>query len=346
MAQAVISKQAAWAPASDRAGTRTVVWWAGLGAFFVALQVVIYARWLASDDFRTIRADTTDMPGYTKVACIVAQVGLTAGCLLAVIWVGRRCWRERRLTLDGMIVLGSFAVAWQDALLNYTRTGFIYNSYMINVGTWVHQIPGWISPNGNEVPEGIFWAFPGYVATQVPVMLGICALLRAARNRRPGISRLQLFGLACLTAGLIDLLLEVGFTRTGVYSYMGAIHGLSLFGGRQHQFPLYAAVLWGLYWGFVSYLRFAVDDRGRSILEGGADRLTVGTRGQTAVRALAVVGAMNLAFIGYVGGLNVANFYAGEAPDSIPSYLRNGVCGPGTKYKCPGPDVPILLRGQ
>jgi hypothetical protein len=323
-----------------------VVWWAGLGVCFVALQVLIYGRWLLSDDFRTIRADTTAMPGYTKVACIVAQVGLTAGCVLAVLWVVRTCVRERRLTVDAMIVLGSFAVAWQDALLNFARVGFIYNSYMINAGTWVHQIPGWISPNGNQVPEGVFWAFPGYVATQVPVMLGICAVLRAARDRRPGITRLQLFVLASAIAALVDLVLEIGFTRTGVYSYIGAIHWLSLFGGKQHQFPLYAAALWGLYWGFVSYLRFALDDRGHTILDGGLDRLSPGRRKATAVRALAVVGAMNLVFLGYVGGLSLATLYAGKAPENVPSYLRNGVCGPGTAYECLGPDVPIPLRNQ
>ncbi|MGH3969483.1 MAG: spirocyclase AveC family protein, partial [Mycobacterium sp.] len=74
-----------------------------------------------------------------------------------------------------MIVIGSFAVSWQDAVLNFTRVGFLYNSYMLNFGTWVHQIPGWISPNGNRVPEGMFWAFPGYVATTIPVVAATLA---------------------------------------------------------------------------------------------------------------------------------------------------------------------------
>jgi hypothetical protein len=35
--------------------------------------------------------------------------------------------------------------------------------------------------------------------------------------------------------------------------------------------------------------------------------------------------------------------YADAVPDGYPTYLTNGMCGEGTEYACPGPNVPIPL---
>jgi hypothetical protein len=89
-------------------------------------------------------------------------------------------------------------------------------------------------------------------------------------------------------------------------------------------------------------LFFLKDDRGRVFVERGLDRVAATGWRRTAVSALAVVGFATAAQAAYGIISAPLGFYVGRQPD-IPSYLRNGACGEGTPYRCPAPDVPVLL---
>lgn len=52
---------------------------------------------------------------------------------------------------------------------------------------------------------------------------------------------------------------------------------------------------------------------------------------------------MNVVFAGYNLGFGLVGLHGGPVPEDIlrRPYFTNGLCGPGTGYSCPGPDVPI-----
>lgn len=146
-------------------------------------------------------------------------------------------------------------------------------------------------------------------------------------------------GLATIAA--IDFVLEIVLIRTQLYAYPGSIRWLSLLGGTRYQFPAYETLVAGALFTSVAALRFFVDDRGRSIAERGIDEQRLPAVRAGALRLLAVTGFVTLAMLGYSFFWCWASFYGGPYAKDLPSYLVNDMCGPGTGYACPHPEVPL-----
>jgi hypothetical protein len=281
----------------------------------------------------------------------VQDIWQPAGILAALFclyWYLVRPWlRERTVTTDGLLV-AAFATLWfEDPLSAYYGHWFTYNANLVNMGSWVHDVPGWVSPGspGRMLVEPILVIPFVYVYF---IMIGVlfgCWVMRRTEARRPGISTAQLIGVCFCAMALFDLVAEgLIWLPLGFWEYPGGI-GL-LFPGTYHKFPLNEMLTIAATFTGIACLRYFRDDKGRTVVERGLDRLKVGSRRQTVFRFLALAFAVHaILFVGY----NVPNSFVGAHsrpwPQAIQkrSYLTDYLCGPQTHSACP-PRVAVPTR--
>ncbi len=319
--------------------------WAFLGGALVLLELYVYGAWIARGEATPTRTGLDPVPTATKTAAIVLQTVLVVGAIAILVWVVRKCLRERRLVFDAVLLIAWAGLFWQDPLINWVRPLFFYNSYLANLGVWVLNIPGWNSPNANFLPEPLLLIGCFYLAFGMFMTIVTCNVIRLAKRRWPSFGIVRLIAVAFVFMFVCDFIAELIFVRTELYAYPGAIRALSLWGGERFQFPLYepffvAPVLTAM--GAVRYMR---DDRGRTVVDRGIDNLRVSSRRKTGLRILAFIGFVNfVSLLTYAVPMNIIGFHIDETPAGYPTYLRNDLCGEGTPWACPGPDVPIPLR--
>ena len=169
-------------------------------------------------------------------------------------------------------------------------------------------------------------------------------LMRKVRQRRPQTGTVGLVLVAWGFLSLVVFGVEDLLIRTGWLVWNG-IPGVTLWSHTKMAIPLTEVMVWGGAQTALAALFFFKDDRGQVAVERGLDRVTATGWRKTAVSALAIIGFATAAQATYGIISAPLGFYVGRQPD-IPSYLRNGACGEGTPYRCPGPDVPVLLPGN
>lgn len=332
------------APATSLEGRRArpIVFWAVVGAGFVVLAIYIFTSWILSDDFQRIETGADELGSVTKFWVDFFQIlSLVAAAAIVVICV-RQCLRERRITFDTMLVIAWISVYWQDPIINYIRTGFFYNSEFINFGSWTEHIPGWMSPNGALLPEPIAFVGALYVWLGPAASLLTYWVMRRAKARWPRLGNVGLVVTAWLVMVALDLFCELIWVRTEMYAYSGTVHGLSIWGGEKYQFPIYESVLWPMMWTAMGALKYFRDDKGHTVVERGVERVRA-VRWRTPLRVLAIIGFANVAMLTYNIAFQSFVLHNDKTPSGYPTYLRNGMCGEGTKYACNGPEIPIPL---
>ena len=319
---------------------RPVVWWAAVGAAAVALQAWIYGAWIASDDFRTVTIGRSEVPHHERVWAWVLQGVFSTAAVIAVVFVVRTCLKQRRLSLEAKIMLAWWAVLWMDPMANYFRPQYFFNSYYFNMGSWSEHIPGWISREGGNLPFpfGIDCAF---YTTSVLVTVAGARLMAKVRARRPEIGTVGLVLMTWLCLSVVVFAVEDLLIRAGWLVWNG-IPGVTLWSHSRLAIPLTEVLVWGATQTALAALYFLKDDRGQVAVERGMDRVGVTGWRRSAVSLLAIIGFATAAQAVYGIISAPLGFYVGAQPD-IPSYLRNGACGEGTPWKCPAPDVPVLL---
>jgi hypothetical protein len=318
------------------------MWWAGFGAAMVALQIYVYGSWITGDNFRAVSTGADPVPEYQKTWAIVLQIAYTATAVMVTGWVLRGCLRQRRMTFDAKLLLGWWSILWLDPVQFFLRPVNLYNSYYFNRGSWVPYIPGWISPNMQNFPNPWFLEGAAYGFMLIS-SIAACALLRAVRHRWPRTPNAVLFMVAWVALGIgIFLLEEYLMIRPGWLSWSGVPHEVAIFAGTEYQFPWTEAFFYGATCAAMASLRFWRDDRGRSVVERGIE--SVPARRQAVVATLAVIGFANVAMIAYNLCMIGQSLYVDPFPDTYKSYMLNGICGQGTEYRCPAPDVPIVLN--
>ena len=325
--------------------SKPVVLWAYLGAAFLVLEAYIVAAWILSGDATRTPTGTTPLPGWMKATTHGWEIGGLVVLAIFIHGVVIRPWRrEGHITLDGMLTFVCLSLYWQDPLVNYTQTFATYNAAFINFGSWGPHIPGWLSPNGNLFAEPVFWTAPVYVYLMFGGVILAGWVMRKAHERWPRSSRLRLFLVAWAFLAGMDLLWEPLFMRLGFFSYGSSIRWLTLNHGHYYQFPVYESLLFGACWATWATLRYFRDDKGRTMVERGADDLRTSPKRQTLTRYLALTGAFNAIYLAvYCIPFQIFPLHADAWPADIQnrSYLTNGLCGPNTSYACPGQQVPI-----
>lgn len=328
-------------PAKERPA---IVWWAAVGAAVVLIQAFVYVTWFLTGEAKTTPTGADPVPAGTKAWALSIQTISILIFIGTAVMVVRQCRRRKVLTFDAVLVIAWCLSWWQDPILNYLRPVFFYNAYLWNLGSWTSRIPGWQSPNGHLLAEPLF-AGSIYGWMLLTSML-TCAGMRWAKKRRPSIGVPGLILSAWATMIVFDFVLEVFFVRTRLYSYAATVHDLSVFGDKPYHFPIYESFLWGGVWAAVGVLRYFRNDKGRSVVEKGVDEMQASTKKKNVLRVLAITGFINVVFVAFYNipiqffALNV------DKMPAHPTYLRSGLCGDDTAYPCPGPDVPIYLRGQ
>lgn len=332
-------------PPVDRPA-KWVLAWALAGGLWMVFVVGVIGHWLLTDDLASTPHGATRPPGWQIfMAHFWEAVVLTGFAFMAHRYIVKPWRRERRLPLDGLLLIAFVTAAFQDVPLNYTQNWFTYNTAFTNWGSWAQSIPGWLAPRSELVPEPVLFAIGGYPFVIFGATIVMCAILRRCQQRWP---QLQLRHLVLITLGsmmLFDLVLEVGWLRLGLYAYPGAVSWLTLFHGKYYQFPIYEAVIFGGTMTAWTMMRYCRDDKGRTMAERGIDEVRASIGCRTGLRLLALIAAVNAIFlITYNVPINFFALQSGRWPEDIQkrSYLTDSICGPGTDYACPGPDTPIF----
>ncbi|ORW99877.1 hypothetical protein AWC29_26300 [Mycobacterium triplex] len=320
-------------------------WWAALGAVYLVFMVAVLTNWVLGPLFKTVPVGPTPVPTFMKVAVVFFEV-ISIPAILACFYfmVVKPLRRDGKLSVDGALTI-AFATVWfQDPLSAYSGTWFTYNAWALNYGSWVNSVPfatGKAAP-GAMLVEPILIVPGAYVYCFVVAMFAGSWVMRTARKRWPSLSAVNL-GVICVIAMFaFDIVLEgVMFMPLGIWEYPGG--HFNIFPNTYHKFPLTEMLTAGSAFASVAILRFFKNDRGETLADRGLESLKVSDRRKSLLRALAMIGFVNMLFFGLY---NVANTWTATRMADWPadlqkrSYLTNGLCGEGTDQMCPGPAVP------
>jgi hypothetical protein len=318
--------------------------WATVGAAFLALETYAVTAWIVSGKATRTPTGEDPVPTYMKVFIHGWEIlGIPALVVFLYFFLVRPWRREGHITTDGLFCLVFGTIWWQDPMSNWIAPMFTYNSELWNFGNWTSNIPGWFMPNSNLVGESPLWIAPLYVYLAFGAAVAGCTVMRKAKERWP---QLGTFGLIGVCAGFFvffDLVLEPTVMLMGFWTYPNAIPWLTLFHGHYYQFPIYEALMTCVGWTALSSARYFKNDKGQTFAERGIDKVRASRGQKTVLRFLALAGICNSAILfGY--NIPIQFFNANGSPwiDDIKnrSYFTDGLCGPGTEYKCWGPGTP------
>ncbi|MEA2172030.1 MAG: hypothetical protein QOF76_5330 [Solirubrobacteraceae bacterium] len=316
-----------------------VKWWAGLGAVALLAQAAILVHWLLGSYFHHVGSGPTPVPDWMKVALVAWQVILPiAGLSVIGVFVVRPWRRERALTVDGLLVC-AFATLWvQDPMSAYGGEWFTYNAWMVNMGSWVHSVPGWLAPGtpDHQIAYPLLVVPGAYICIFLLVSFLGSRLMRAVKTRRPQAGRLQLVAACYLVMCLFDVVFEgIVFMPLGAWEYPGG--HWAIFGDTFHKYPLNEALTTGAIFTAFASIKYFLDDRGLTFAERGAETLPSTSRRTWAIRALAVTGLIQLAmFLGYTVPNFLVGLHSTQWNQDIQkrSYLTY-TCGRATGVACP-----------
>lgn len=313
--------------------------WGTFGAVVLAAQAALLMRWIASPYFHHVGSGATPVPFWMKLTLVGWQVALpVAGCTVVYLFVVRPWRRDRRLTVDGLLVC-AFATLWvQDPMSAYGGEWFTYNAWLVNMGSWVHNVPGWMT---NGTPEHQI-AYPllivpgAYICIFLLVSRLGCWVMRSVKNRYPAMGRVPLVASCFVAMALFDVVFEgIIFMPLGAWEYPGG--HWAIFANTYHKYPLNEALTTGLIFTAFAAIRYFVDDRGQTVAERGSEAIAGRDRTQWTVRVLAVTGLVQLAmFCGYtapnfVFGLHSTSWNQDTQSRSYLTYT----CGPSVGIACP-----------
>ena len=324
---------------------RPVLWWATAGGVFIVIQVAIYGSWLLSGNAKRTPNGPDPVWGWTKVVIHGYEVLACTVALAVLYFVVIRPWRRNgEVTWDGMLCGAFLSIYWQDVLFNYSGAAGTYNTEFFNLGSWLGNIPGVVQPNAERFAEPLLFSPQFYFAGFFLFVAMSCAVIRWAKRRWAHISNGTLTVLIAAFFVILDVVLEVVLLgMLNVEWYPGAPSALTLFHGRRWQLPYHEILLVSTIFTIWTLLRHHRDDKGRSIAERGIERVPGSGRKQNTLRFLALVGIINVTYlVAYMLPWNLMGPRQSPWPDVFleHSWMRDGLCGEGTDYACPGPGIP------
>jgi hypothetical protein len=325
--------------------TRAITWWAALGAAFLAFAGYLIIAWLVSGEAQRVGTGSTPIPTAMKVGLFVQQWGLFGG-MLALLWFKaiRPRIRTGAFTFDGLMVMTFALMWWSDPLYNYFTPGFNYNAYFINLGSWIGHTPGWMSPNGERIPQPLLWLPGVYTCAFFLMVLIVNWIFRQTRKRYPRMGIVGMWFVAFVPMMVVGTMWEAAFMVMGSHQYGSSIRWLALNSGHYYAFPVYQGITASLLYTTWGAMRFHRDENGHSFAERGIERLNVPGRVKGWMRFFAVSGAITAIFFAFYHLPNSLIALRGSAwPDDVidRSYFVNELCGPGTTVACPDPRYPF-----
>ncbi|BBY65792.1 spirocyclase AveC family protein [Mycolicibacterium helvum] len=265
--------------------------WAVLGVAWILFVGQAWTRWITSDSQFT-PAPIHGPDTFSGTALLILRVIEVLSLLIAAatIWTFliRPLRREGRLTLDGMIVIGSLLASGIDPLINYFHYTFAWNAHALNAGSWLAFFP--LHQGPTRYAEGLAWFVPQYLYLGIGLAAIECRIILALRRRHPGIANIRSFSIAFVAILFVDIVIEQLFLRTQVYAFPRTWEAFTVFAGTPYQFPVYESVFVAAYAAGFTYLRMSAHDSpdGLPWLHRGIQRWS--PRLHTAVKLLAVIG--------------------------------------------------------
>jgi hypothetical protein len=245
-------------------------------------------------------------------------------------------WTEGEPSADGILCMAWLTLWFQDMFTNWIVHVFSYNSHALNFGNWSAEVPGWVSPRSHLMPEPVVALGLTYFGLATCGAWCATIAMYKVKTRWPRTSNTALVLIGLATGMFLDWLTESTFISFQLISYLGVVPSLSI-GQGTYQFPLYEAFFFGGVVGFSGVVWYFKDDKGYTWAERGVEKLKIARSkgGKTLARFLATVGLLQSAlFFFYSLPMQLFAVNAAPFPEEVPSYLRNGLCGPGTPYAC------------
>ena len=330
--------------------TPPVKMWALFGAAWVALIAYVLIKWVTGPYFKSVSQGPTHVPGWMHVELIGWQVVSIPAALYVIYRFVVKPWRrDRHIGVDGLLVIG-FSLMWfQDPLSSAGNHWFVYNTSMVNLGSWANSLP-WFAGFGKPgamTSEPILFTPAAYVYIMMIAAGAGCWSMRWAKRRWPRITTGGLVAWCFVSLCVFDVVLEgLIWLPLGVFEYPGG--HWSLFPSTYHKYPLNEMLTIGAVFTAISCLKFFTDDKGHMWIERGIDRVKGGAGKKLALRGLAAIAAMQLImFLGYNVPNTAIGFNSTAWPNDLQkrSYFTNGICGDGTNRLCPGPGVANMRVG-
>lgn len=335
--------------AESRHNVHPVQVWAWIGALLLALECYFTVKWIASDQFVPVPSGPDIPPEWMRTVLDTGQVVMTLAWCSAFYWFVLRPWRrERRLTTDGLIMIGCTLASLWDALSNTGQYWFTYNSYLVNRGSILGVMPTTLSPHAAGANEAwpLFFINTLY-GNFVIVAIIMCALLRSLKSKWPQIGTPALVAICFVLGAIADFIIEgVVLLPLGFWTYAGGHWAINA--DTYYKFPLHEAIAAGSVFASLTCLRFFVDDKGQTICERGLDKLVASPLKKSLMRVSAVLGGVILIFIvTYHLPQGFIALHSTAWPDDVVqrSYFTNRICGPQVNLACPGPKTPIARPG-
>lgn len=275
-----------------------------------------------------------------------ALEAITAAGAAYIVWrhLLRPLKARRALSFEGMLVIAMFSMAFFDPFDNFLSFSFTYSAHFIELGSWSELVPGWEAPNQTRFGVPLLFAVCAYVGVMFGNGAAGARWLQRLEKTKPAWSLLGRFGALFGIFAAVDFAFENLLIRLGYMAYPGVPHSLSLWAGDVHQFPLYEPLLMATWWSGMAGVMYFRDERGRSFAERGVDRLRAPGWVRGTASLLALTGFLHAWTLGaYFLPFNLMAVKADTAP-ALPSHLRKGICGTGTRYACPSEFVPVPSR--
>ncbi|HEY1971855.1 MAG TPA: spirocyclase AveC family protein [Pseudonocardia sp.] len=289
------------------------------GAVMLLWQMVTLVRWFGRGHAESItqyrdRALVSWMAAHVFEAVFLV---VTAGLLVFVV---RGIRRERRFTLDAMIVVGLFSSAWLDPAFMYYRQIFLYSSQFVNVRAWCGDMPGILNPQCGHTPEPLIVPLL-YVDVLVAALLAGW-VIRRVRPRFAAWSVWHTIFAAAVVGAVFDFVMEVPAVSLDLWKYASGPDLLAPPGLQgADRYSLTTAFTFALITASVTTLRTYRNDRGESFLQ-RREQLGLPSRLLT---QLAVIGFLQLTVVVSFAPAMLAAPYAGPW-EVYPAQLTNGMC--------------------
>lgn len=293
------------------------IWyWAGFGLIIFIFACIVYGRWLL-DPTQAVPVTIPDnsMTGSEIFKIRVLEFISTSVALITLwIYMIKPLIKERRVPIEGFILIGSLFGYVFDTTINYVNYVMAWNVHSINIGTWAAYFPGHTGPV--HYAEALLWGPSMYMYFGLLLGLIQYKIIEATRSK---IGTHGAFALSFAAAFTFDLVVESFIIRTTqAYAYPHIVSALSAWVGQQYQFPLYASFLVASYSSIYVLFKYSSIRNKESFVERGA--LLLPKHLKLPVRFLAGVGFAALPIIVYFGGMLFFGLFA-ETSVQLPTYL-------------------------